>query len=116
MQEYSFSSFINTFPNGLFTLIGEEGIHLSGGQKQLLALARALYIRPSLLLLDEATASLDYKTEQFVLNLLLRLKAEGTAIIFISHRIQSLHGISNRVYQLNQGSLSLIEHIEKSLH
>ncbi len=108
LQEYGFMPFINTLPKGLFTIIAEDGVHLSGGQKQLLALARALYKKPSLLVLDEATASLDPQTEQVVLNLLERLKVEGTAIIFISHRAQSLQPISNQLFQLKEGRLSLL--------
>ncbi len=69
------------------TLVGEEHIHLSGGQKQLLALARALYRKPQLLLLDEATSAMDSKMESFVLELLTKIKS-GMIILMITHKHQ----------------------------
>lgn len=67
-REYGFSTFIEQFPQGYITILGEEGINLSGGQKQIIALARTLYKNPQLLLLDEATSAMDRVTEKFVLN------------------------------------------------
>jgi ATP-binding cassette subfamily B protein len=69
-KEIGFDKFFNSMPQGYFTIVGEGGINLSGGQKQLVALARALFRQPQLLLLDEATSAMDNSTEQFVLNLL----------------------------------------------
>jgi ATP-binding cassette subfamily B protein len=63
-------------PQGYMTIVGEEGINLSGGLKQLIALARALYKNPEILLLDEPTAAMDKKTEFFVMDLLQKIKKQ----------------------------------------
>ena len=104
-QEYGFEEFIKTLPQSYATILGEEGINLSGGQKQVIALMRALYKRPKVLLLDEFTSAMDRKTEQFVLELLNKLKSELT-IIFISHRLHSLPKIADRIYVLENGVIS----------
>ena len=104
-QEYGFESFVNSLPQSYATILGEEGINLSGGQKQVVALMRALYKKPQVLLLDEFTSAMDRKTEQLVLNLLNKLKANLT-IIFISHRLHSLPKIADRIYVLENGSIN----------
>ena len=104
-KQYDFTEFINTLPQGFATILGEEGINLSGGQKQIIALMRVLYKKPQLLLLDEFTSAMDRKTEKFVLNLLNKLKSELT-IIFISHRLHSLPQIANTIYVLENGMIS----------
>lgn len=103
-RKYGFSTFIEQFPQGYITILGEEGINLSGGQKQIIALARALYNNPQLLLLDEVTAAMDRVTEKFVLNLLIRLKSK-IAVIFISHRLHILKNISDKIYVLEDGKV-----------
>tara|TARA_Y100000590_G_scaffold381825_1_gene451315 strand:+ start:3581 stop:5317 length:1737 start_codon:yes stop_codon:yes gene_type:complete len=77
--------FINTLKDGFETQIGEKGVKLSGGQKQRLAIARELYRKPSLLILDEATSGLDIETENEILKGLEKIKKEIT-IIIVSHR------------------------------
>lgn len=72
---------------GYATIINKNSNNLSGGQQQLIALARALYQKPQILLLDEATAAMDRRTEQFVLKLLQKLKKE-MIIVFVTHRVQ----------------------------
>ncbi|QTD38010.1 peptidase domain-containing ABC transporter [Polaribacter batillariae] len=104
-KQYGFTEFINTLPQGFATILGEEGINLSGGQKQIIALMRVLYKKPQLLLLDEFTSAMDRKTEKFVLNLLKKLKSEIT-IIFISHRLHSLPQIADTIYVLENGVIS----------
>ncbi|QXP63264.1 peptidase domain-containing ABC transporter [Polaribacter sp. HaHaR_3_91] len=104
-KEYGFTEFINSLPQGFTTILGEEGINLSGGQKQIIALMRVLYKKPQLVLLDEFTSAMDRKTEKFVLNLLKKLKSELT-IIFISHRLHSLPQIADKIYVLEDGEIS----------
>lgn len=101
-QDYGFENFVNSLPQSYATILGEEGVNLSGGQKQIIALMRVLYKKPQLLILDEFTSSMDRKTERFVLNLLNTLKKEIT-IIFISHRLHSLKHIADRIYIIEDG-------------
>lgn len=86
-EEYGFHKFIMEFQQGYATVINENSANLSGGQQQLIALARALYQKPKLLLLDEATAAMDRRTEHFVLDLLHKLKKD-MIIVFVTHRLQ----------------------------
>ena len=102
-KDFGFEKFVSELPQGYATILGEEGINLSGGQKQLLALMRALYKKPQLLLLDEFTSAMDRKTEQFVLDLLIKLKQE-ISIIFISHRLHSLKHLADRIYIIENGN------------
>jgi ATP-binding cassette subfamily B protein len=102
-KEYGLDACFEDLPQGLDTLLGEDGVNISGGQRQLIALARALYRRPLLLLLDESTSAMDTQTEQFVINL-LQQKANHLAILMITHRTH-VAKISNRTYLLEDGRL-----------
>lgn len=104
-QEFGFHDYFMKLPQNYLTLVGEEGINLSGGQQQLVGLARALYRKPQLLLVDEATSALDRHTEQFVLTLFQRIKAK-TAIVMVTHRSQSVQ-IADRVYIIENKTLKL---------
>ncbi len=95
------NQFFETLPQGYLTIVGEEGINLSGGQKQLLALARALYHQPNILFLDEATSAMDTKTEQFVIDLLEQIKPNLT-ILMITHKKDYAEKADN-VYELENG-------------
>jgi len=105
-KHYDLENFINSLPQGAATILGEEGINLSGGQKQLIALARVLYKKPQVLLLDEFSSAMDRKTEQFTLELLNNLKKE-LSIIFISHRLHSLKKIADRIYIIENGESAI---------
>ena len=100
-EKYGFNTYFEKFPQSYYTLLGEEGVNISGGQKQLLALARALYKQPQLLLVDEPTSAMDKKTENFVMQLLQNLKPQ-IAIIMITHRIKS-YDFFDHLYLLEDG-------------
>lgn len=104
LEEYGLGGFIASLPQAHTTLVGEEGINLSGGQKQIIALARVLYHRPQLLILDEATSAMDRRAEQYVLNLLLKLKG-SMGIVFITHRLHVLRKFCDRIYILENGTV-----------
>ena len=93
---------LRALPQQLETLMGEEGVHFSGGEKQRLALARALLLRPRCLILDEATTELDAQTEAAILQALLQ-DQELTCIV-ISHQPRTLHYVQ-QVWQLSHGVL-----------
>lgn len=106
LTEYGFDVFMDRLPQSVMTLVGEEGINLSGGQKQMIALARALYHKPELLILDEATAAMDRESEMFVLSLLNSLK-QKMAIIFITHRLHVLKTFCDRIYILENKQIAV---------
>jgi ATP-binding cassette subfamily B protein len=84
------TQFIDELPNGFQTQLGENGVSLSGGQRQRIAIARALYREPEILILDEASSSLDPVSERFVQNAIEFLLAEKKTVIMISHRLSSI--------------------------
>ncbi|MGD1703916.1 ABC transporter ATP-binding protein [Dapis sp. BLCC M229] len=95
--------FIAELPQGYNTQLRERGANLSGGQKQLLAFARATIRNPRILVLDEATASLDVGTEALIQSALEGLLAERTAII-IAHRLSTIRNV-NQIFVLKRGEL-----------
>jgi ATP-binding cassette subfamily B protein len=102
-REHGFEKYFEAFPQGYATILGEEGANISGGQRQLVTLARALYQEPELLLLDEPTAAMDREMEAEMLSLLERLKPEQ-GIILASHRTQSVRR-ADRLYILDDGRI-----------
>lgn len=109
---YGFDKFIAELPQGLMTLVGEEGINLSGGQKQLIAFARALYKPSRILLLDEMTAAMDRQTERTICDLLLRLKKDHI-IVFITHRLETARRIGDLTYVIEHGHIEAVGTHEK---
>ena len=105
LNECGFAPFLDNLPQGIMTMLGEEGVSLSGGQRQMIGLARALAAKPQLLILDEATASLDRHSEGFVLNLVQKLKSE-MAVLFITHRLHTLAAICDAMYVLENGNIT----------
>ena len=87
------------------TVVGERGVQLSGGQRQRVGIARALYHQPEILVLDEATVSLDMKTEKEVMKAIHALKGQKT-ILIIAHRLSTLKGC-DVVYGLQNGKLKI---------
>ncbi len=95
------STDIESFPNGLDTVVGERGLTLSGGQKQRAAIARAILRNPRILILDDALASVDTVTEERILNQLAGLM-RGRTTILISHRVSTVKN-ADRIVVLSQG-------------
>jgi ATP-binding cassette subfamily B protein len=95
------ASDLETFPNGLKTVIGERGLTLSGGQKQRTAIARAIYRNPRILILDDALSSVDTVTEEKILNRLAEVM-RGRTTILISHRVSTVRN-ANRIAVLSHG-------------
>jgi len=95
--------FVATLPNGLDTVVGERGVRLSGGQRQRIGIARALYHNPSVLVLDEATSSLDTETEHGVMQAVQALQGDKTVII-VAHRLSTVE-YCDRLYRLEDSRI-----------
>lgn len=89
-KQLGITEFVEKLPNGFETQIGENGAMLSGGQKQRIAIARALYKNPEVLLMDEATSSLDTNAERIVKEVIDNFKAQGKTVIVIAHRLSTI--------------------------
>ena len=96
-------AFIEQLPDGVNTLVGERGLKLSGGEKQRVAIARTILKRPPILLFDEATSSLDSKSERSILAALREI-AEGHTSLVIAHRLSTIVD-ADRIVVLDQGSI-----------
>ena len=107
-------SFINTLPNKYETFVGERGLRLSGGQRQRIGLARALYQKSQVVILDEATSSLDNETEKSVMNSIYKLGKEIT-IIMIAHRLTTLRDC-DRIIKIKDGQILSFNKPDKDLN
>ncbi len=97
------NEFVKNLPRGLDTFIGERGIRLSGGQRQRIGIARAIYNNPEILIMDEATSSLDNVTEKFIIEAIEQLKKDRT-IIIIAHRLTTVKNC-DKLYILKDGKI-----------
>ena len=95
--------FVASLPDGLDTIVGERGVRLSGGQRQRIGIARALYNNPDVLVLDEATSSLDTETEHGVMQAVQALQGKKTVII-VAHRLSTVE-YCDRLYRLENARI-----------
>lgn len=109
-NELVMKDFIDKLPNGFRTYLGENGANLSGGERQRIAIARALYKSPEILILDEATSSLDSAAERYVQNAVQSMRNKGKTVIIITHRLSSVMH-SDKIIVLKQGEM-----IEQGTH
>jgi len=103
-QKANAMEFVNRFPDKLDTLVGERGTQLSGGQRQRIAIARAVLKNPRVLILDEATSSLDSESEKWVQDALEKLMVGRTSIV-IAHRLSTIRKADNIVV-VDQGKIA----------
>ena len=95
--------FIEKLPLGYDTVVGENGIRLSGGQKQRISIARAILKESPIILLDEATSSLDAESEEIVQNAILNLTKNKTTLV-IAHRLSTIHN-ADKIFVLKNGKV-----------
>ena len=105
LKKVGLYNFFKKLPNCLDTVIGETGIKLSGGQRQLICLARALYSEPTLLLLDEPTSSLDVDSEKIVLDVINTI-SDNTTILMISHKPENFDSFDYVIEFKSSGELN----------
>lgn len=96
--------FVEKLPNGFQTYLGENGALLSGGQKQRIAIARALYKNPEILILDEATSSLDSEAEQVIQKTLEEFRNQGKTMVIIAHRLSTIAN-SDEILVMKEGKI-----------
>lgn len=104
-KETGFEKYFTSFPQGYETLLGEEGINISGGQRQLIGLCRALLKQPSLLLFDEPTAAMDMDTENFVLSAINQYR-HRCGVLLVTHQLK-LANMADKVYILQSGVIQV---------
>lgn len=105
-QKWGFDQFFESLPEGLDTLLGEEGVKASGGQKQLIGLARAIFGEHEYLLLDEFTSSMDDSTKHFAINLVQKL-SKSMGVLVVSHD-QEIVAMSNLKFKIKDKQLVLV--------
>ena len=96
--------FIDSFPNGFKTVVGDRGIQLSGGQRQRIAIARAILRDPAILILDEATSALDSESEVAVQDALNKLMTGRTSVV-IAHRLSTIKN-ANSIVVMDNGAIA----------
>ena len=106
LEQAQVKDFVEDLPDGLYTTVGERGVRLSGGQRQRIGIARALYNNPAILVLDEATSSLDNATEQAVMDAIKGLQGSKTMII-VAHRLSTIEHC-DMVYKVDKQRVTLV--------
>ena len=103
LSQARLSELVGEMPDGVNTILGERGVRLSGGQRQRVALARAFYHERNILVMDEATSSLDHETEREIVEEIKHLKGKKT-IIVIAHRLSTVQ-FCDHIYRLEKGQI-----------
>ncbi len=109
-SEIGISEMIENLPNDFMTYVGEHGINLSGGERQKIAIARALYKDPEIIIFDEATSALDSHAEQNIKKLYFNLRKQNKTVIIITHRLNNVM-LTDQIVVLDKGQL-----IEQGTH
>ena len=104
IAQLGMTEFIEQLPGGFNTYLGENGATISGGEKQRIAIARALYRNPEILIMDEATSNLDAESEHFVQQVIQSFLEEGKTVILIAHRLSSVVD-ADQIFVLQKGQL-----------
>jgi len=104
LEELGLKEFVTSLPTGILTPIGERGALLSGGQRQRIALARALYLEPAVLILDEATSSLDDESQRIILERIEAFRDGGGTVVMITHKKDNLE-IADYIIDMNECAL-----------
>ena len=107
LKEAQMDTFVKSLPEGLDTVIGDRGVRISGGQRQRLGIARALYNDPELLVFDEATSALDNDTESAIMDAINSLKGRKTLVI-IAHRLKTVENC-DILYKVENGKINITE-------
>lgn len=113
LRAASLDALVARLPEGLATRIGERGVRLSGGERQRIAIARALYQRPAVLVMDEATSALDNTTEAAVIEAVAELKGDRT-ILMVAHRLSTVRRC-DRIVFLKHGRIEAVGSYESLL-
>ena len=108
LEEANLKTFVDTLPEGVETKIGENSLRLSGGQTQRLAIARNFYLKKEIIIMDEATSSLDEENEDSIIDSLNNIKVKKT-IILITHKLKLLKNFE-KIFSLENGRLSKIRY------
>lgn len=104
--DYGLEFFVSSLPLGFATMTGEDGVKLSGGQKQIIAFMRALINEPEILLIDEGTSGMDRDTEALIIKLLTRIKGK-MGVLLITHRINLIKRLCDRIYILEDRTIKV---------
>ena len=104
LEEAQMKEFVESLPEGLDTAVGERGVRISGGQRQRLGIARALYHNPDILVFDEATSALDTETETAIMEAIDKFHGRKTLII-IAHRLRTIENC-DLIYKVENGKIA----------
>jgi ABC-type multidrug transport system fused ATPase/permease subunit len=105
LQKADVLDFVKSLPGGMDYVIADDGMKMSGGQRQRISIARALLKNPEILLLDEATSALDHKTEEKIVETILKIvRKEGNTVIFVTHRKSAIRRV-DQVIEMRDGQI-----------